>query len=381
MKPRVVYSIGVKFGGGGIGTPAYYGALGLFREGMLQRVLCGAHVPTEIPDDLVRAWGWPSRVLRRLDLYDPIHGMRYLHDVLYDIWAAHHLEPADIFHVWNSFGLRSLRRAHARGMTTVVQRAASHPRWRLRLLREEYARWGRTFRPGLLNVYRSLAELAMGDYILVPSRYAQKTFEAHGFPAERLLWLPFGVNTRRFRPPANRPSRPFRVLYVGTVTIGKGVPYLLQAWAMLGWRDAELWIVGRMARDMKPIIARYRTLPGLRLWGHRADVVPFYQQAHVFAFPSLDEGSALVTYEAMACGLPVITTPHAGAALTDGLEGVIVPIRDPQALAQALEALREDPQRRAEMGRRAREKACQLTWERHQAALVRLYGQLTGTPA
>jgi glycosyltransferase involved in cell wall biosynthesis len=75
----------------------------------------------------------------------------------------------------------------------------------------------------------------------------------------------------------------------------------------------------------------------------RQEVRRHYQWADVFVFPSLCEGSAMVTYEALAAGLPVITTPNAGSVVRDGVDGFIVPIRDAEAIAAKLDLLARDP--------------------------------------
>ena len=372
---RVIYSIGAKFAGGGIGTTAYHGVRGLYRHGMLHRLLCGSFRPTEIPREKIRALGLLSRVLRKLAVYDPSHQLSYVHNILYDAWASRLLTPTEIFHVWGNHGLRSIRRAKAMGMVTVVQWASSHPLHRVQLLREEFARWGLTFRLPKAGLQRSLDEIAQTDYVLIPSGYVRETFRQRGVPEEKLIQIPFGVDVARFHPSGSSHSHPFRILFVGTVTVAKGIIYLLEAWQRLGWRDAELWIAGRLSSEMRFLLTKYVQLPGLRLLGHRPDIPQIYREADVFAFPSIDEGSALVTYEALASGLPVVTTPNAGSVVRNEVEGVIVPIRDVEALVTALERLRMDERLRGEMGRAGRERAKEFTWEQHGKALVRAYQQ------
>ena len=95
-----------------------------------------------------------------------------------------------------------------------------------------------------------------------------------------------------------------------------------------------------------------------------------FQQADVFVLPSLAEGSAEVTYEAIAAGEPVVTTRAAGSIVRDDVEGRIVPGRDPEALADALEQLVEDRSARDRMAHAARERARDYTWERYGERLV-----------
>ncbi len=377
---RVIYSIGAKFAGGGIGTIAYHAACGLYRQGMLYRLLCGSFRPTEIPRGTIRAMGLPSRALRRLAVYDPSRWLSHLHNVLYDVWAFRLLEPGELFHVWGGHGLRSIRRAKALGMLVVVQWASAHPLWRARLLREEYARWGLRFRLPRAGLRRSLTEMEAADYVLIPSEFVRRSFLEQGFPERRLLWIPFGVDTDRFRPSDVGGPRPFRALFIGQVGVRKGVPYLLEAWRRLGWRDAELWIVGRPSVEFARLGGRYKELSGVRWKGYVSDPVALYQQADVFVFPTIEEGSALVTYEAMACGLPVVTTPNAGSVVRDGVEGLIVPIRDVDALAVALDQLRADERLRREMGKAARARVERYTWDRHGDVLAGTYRRIALVP-
>lgn len=368
---EIIYSVGARFAGSGIGATAYHAVRGLQRAGLLRRLLCGSFRPSEIPPERIRAMGWPNRVLRKVAVYDPTGWLSYGHDVLYDIWAARRLEPAALFHVWNNFGLRSLLRAREMGAVTVVERASCHPLYQAEVLAEEYRRWGLIWRHPQPALRRALAEIERADYVLVPSDFARQTFLERGYPAERLLQVPFGVDTERFHPSPEREKGPFRVLYVGQISPNKGVPYLLEAWRRLRWSDSELWLVGRMGHEMKALLRRYHDLAGVRWYGHVADPVALYQQTDVFCFPSLQEGSALVTYEALACGLPVITTPNAGSVVRHGVEGLLVPMRDVEALVQSLQHLRDDAALRRSMGQAARQRAEAYPWERYEDDLAR----------
>jgi glycosyltransferase involved in cell wall biosynthesis len=374
---RVCYSIGVRFAGGGIGNTAYQAVRGLHRHGLELTVLCGSYRRTELPRDRFRALGLTSRILRRAALYDRRRWLTMLHNRLYDRWAASVLPPCDLFHGWGGFCLRSLEASREAGATIVVERASSHPAFQDRLLREEHTRWGLIHAQPRAVLRQAVKELELADYVLIPSDFVRRSFLEAGFAPGRLLQLPFGVDTVRFQPPGSNPppDRPFRVLFVGQLGLQKGVLYLLAAWERLAWPDAQLWLAGRPQRQLAPLLQRYGQLPGVRMLGHVPEPEQLYPQADVFAFPSLQEGSALVTYEALACGLPVITTPNAGSVIQDGLEGHLVPVRDADSLAGKLEELRSRPELRREMGRASRRLAEKHTWElygdRLAEALVR----------
>lgn len=367
---RVVYTIGTKFGGGGFGTTAYHGARAIHAQGMLRRLLCGAYRETEIPASLIRAFGLPDQVLRKLTIYDRSHWMAHLQTIVFDAWAARCLEPADALLVWYKCGLRSMRRAQAMGMVTVGQWGNVHPRQQYDVLADEFARWGLRRRMPRAVLARALAEIERADYLICPTEQARGSFRAEGVPDAKLVTVTNGVDLDHFRPANDQPRRPFRVLFVGQVGFRKGVPYLLQAWQRLGWRDAELTLAGNIDSEIRPLLSRFAALPGVRFPGYVVDPLELYQSADVFVFPSLLEGSAKVNFEALACGLPVVVTPNAGSVARDGEEGYTVPVRDPAALAVALERLRSDERLRREMGSGARLRAESFPWKRHGDALV-----------
>jgi glycosyltransferase involved in cell wall biosynthesis len=123
----------------------------------------------------------------------------------------------------------------------------------------------------------------------------------------------------------------------------------------------------------------------LRPWQdlfHHIDHIPqselaeAFRKADVFVFPTLVEGMPLVVIEAMASGLPVITTPNGpGDIVRDGVDGFLVPPRNVDAIAERLEQLRLDPNLRISMGRAARERALKFTWEYYREKVVQRIGQ------
>lgn len=369
--PRVVYSIGARFAGGGIGSTAYEAVLGLERAGLLERLLCGSQVSSDIPAARIRAMGAPSRLLRKLAAYDQSARVSHWHNLLYDRWARERLPDCDVFHGWNNHCLATLRRARERGALALVERASTHPAHHDAVLAEEHRRWGlaRT-RPGAA-LARAEAELAAADRVLVPSSFVSRTFLERGFPRDKIVEIPFGVDVRRFHPSGGgAEARPFRLLFVGQLGARKGILYVLAAWRRLGWSDAELWIAGREAAGFGRLLRGHRASNGLRWLGVVSDPPPLYREADAFVLPSLEEGSALVTYEALASGLPVVTTAESGSVVRDGVEGFLIPVRDVEVLADRLERLRSDPELRREMGRAARDRALDFTWERYREELV-----------
>jgi glycosyltransferase involved in cell wall biosynthesis len=371
---QVLYSIGSRFAGPGIGTTALHAVRGLERHGLLRRVLCGSASPSDVPNGKVRRMGLVDQGMRWLASRTHSPRLWLWQAELFDAWAATQAQEGDLLHVWAGYGLRTLSRSRSLGCPGVVERASTHPRWQARVLREEYGRWGIRWAQPEAALARADAEIAAAGFVLIPSPHVRHTFLQAGVPESRLLEVPFGVDTQRFRPSPTS-DHPFRALFVGSLGVRKGLPYLLEAWQSLGWRDAELEIVGRPDATWRAVLDRAGQVPGVRVTSFTPDLREVYGRADVFVFPSIEEGSALVTYEALASGLPVIATLEAGSVVRDGVEGRLVPARDSGALATAMDTLRaadRSPYRRA-----ARARAEEFTWERYGDALASTYLALT----
>jgi alpha-maltose-1-phosphate synthase len=217
---------------------------------------------------------------------------------------------------------------------------------------------------------RKEQEIQLADRIFVASSVVQQSLLDAGVAPEKISVIPFGSPHDYFHPQPKE-DRTFRALFVGRVGPRKGVHYLLQAWQHLQLPKAELLCVG-INEFPESWLAQYRNcfqyIPSVP----HTSLNQYYSSANVFVFPSLVEGLALVLLEAMACGIPVITTTHSGGSdiITDGIEGFIIPIRDVDALKEKLEWCYSHPQEIAEMGRAARRKAEILTWELYRKRLA-----------
>jgi glycosyltransferase involved in cell wall biosynthesis len=253
-----------------------------------------------------------------------------------------------------------LRAARAIGAVTVLDAASAHERF-----------WAVFEAEGIRLTNRItdavVAERELADVILAPSEYVADCLIEHGVPDERILLVPYGVDAERFAPLVRREDNLFRVLFVGSSAIRKGLPYLLKAWAELDLPDSELVVAGGTdLGDRRGLNGRCRFLGQVP----SAGVADWYSQSDVFVLPSLAEGSALVTYEAMAAGLPVVTTPNAGSVLEDGVHGFLVPPRDVAALRERIRELYEDPGRRRELGRAGRDLILSRYTSKHYRARI-----------
>ena len=221
---------------------------------------------------------------------------------------------------------------------------------------------------------RKDAELHQADLVIVASSFTLRTLEHAPDFSGSVVMIPYGA-PRLDSPPPPRAigarNAPLRALFVGSLGQRKGLSYLFDAVRSLG-SSVELTVIG--ARPLTPCPALDRQLASVR-WipscSHR-EVLAEMAAHDVFVFPSLFEGFGLVLLEAMAMGLPIITTPNTAGPdlITDGVEGFIVPIRSSAAIAERLDLLRRNPDLRADMSERAQLRAREFTWEQYGESLA-----------
>ena len=299
-------------------------------------------------------------------------------DEIFDRWVAAHIrrERPRIVVGHDSSTLLSFRAARDVGAVTVLNQVTGHIEAALRLFREEAER-APEFAEGLAVppawiIERCRREALEADRVLVPSDYVRATLVERGTPPERIAVLPYGVDIERFRPQPRRDRGTFRLLFVGNLSQRKGIKYLLDAVRRLNLPNAEVLLVGRIvgsASALAPYADLFRHVPHVPYH----EVHRLYADADLFVYPSLHEGSAFATYEALASGLPVIATPNTGSVVRDGLDGYLVPPRDVDALMSRIDELYRDPARRAAMGASARRRAEEFTWGAYRERLASLF--------
>lgn len=257
--------------------------------------------------------------------------------------------------------LEQLRAARSRGLWTAVEQNIAAREIVDRLAREEQERFPAWKMPAAQTTFaeaygaREKAEWAEADLIVCPSDFVRQTVAESGGPVDRCVIVPYGIDTRFQIPVRNRQLGPLRVLTIGAVGLRKGSPYVLEA-ARRMRGQAVFRMVGSgtvppaAGAGLEGVVEFTGPIP-------RLEIIAQYAWADVFLLPSLCEGSATVIYEALAAGLPVITTPNSGSVVRDGIDGFVVPIRDVDAIARSVRLLHDDRARLFEMSHNARFRA------------------------
>lgn len=219
-------------------------------------------------------------------------------------------------------------------------------------------------------------ESSLADEILVASSYTKKTLIENGVSENKITVVPYGV---KINPDVNnnyvKPGAVFRFIYVGSMIQRKGIYDLLKAFDKIESKNVELVLCGRGFIDNNLLKEFKRNNIIVKTDLSNDALFKELRNANVFVLPSLSEGFAHVILEAMAAGLPVITTPNTcGPDIIDeGKDGFIVPIRDAEILRQKIEWCIENPQSVSIMGDAAKNKAQQYTWERFDQNVIQFY--------
>ena len=222
-------------------------------------------------------------------------------------------------------------------------------------------------------------ELELADTVVVPSTFVKKTLEMYPGSKKKIVVNPFGVPANISAPRTlTVPGQPLRVLYVGSLTQRKGISYLFEAIEKAG-KAVTLTVIGRKVGQSQALdreCEKHRWIASLP----HGEILAEMRRHDVFVFPSLFEGLALVTGEAISQGLPVITTPNSGGTdiLRDGVDGFIVPIRDAEAITARLLQLYDDRMLLQRMSDAAREGAARLDWRGSKARTVSLVREAIG---
>jgi glycosyltransferase involved in cell wall biosynthesis len=275
-----------------------------------------------------------------------------------------------------------IRVVRQQGGVAALNFVNSHPEEHNRYLRELAGLRGKHHEivPDWI-VSRVQREIETAHLVLAPSRFVASQLLRSGVQNNRVVVVPYGVDLRAFTPDPRREEqteRPLNCLYLGQISHRKGIPVLLDAARRCARLRVRFSLVGPLVSpevlDRMPANVTYEGA------AHPAGVPEAMRRADLFILPTLEDAFALVVLEAMASGLPVVTTQHAGSSeyIDHGQDGLVVQPGDAVALAESVRQLVEDRAIRLRIGEAARHKVrSSHSWESYGEAVFRC---LSGRP-
>jgi alpha-maltose-1-phosphate synthase len=364
----------------------------LQRRGHLRRIYSTwpwARLKREgLPRELVRTFPLvhtAGYMLGRTKLYTPAVASWFneWNSKSFDRWLRWQIEPCDALIAISGAGLTAGPKVQERGGKFICDRGSTHQRFQDEVMAEEYRRWGVEGEvPPAHIVQREEAIYAVADAITVPSQVARRSFVAMRIAAEKVHVIPYGVRLDKFVRRESPAADTFEVLFAGQVSLRKGIPYLLEAFAKLSHPKKRLTVIGSVQDDMRGLLGRLPT-ESVEFLGSipQGELAARMSRSHVLVLPSVEEGLALVQGQAMACGCPVIATTATGAEdlFTDGVEGFIVADRDVEAITGRMQELSDDPDLRERMSAAGLERVKTLGgWDTYGDRWDDLLHRLTG---
>src|SRR5260370_17792585 len=311
--------------------------------------------------------------------------MNYWNTLTFDRWTNSQIELCDAFIAISGAGLLSGHKVQTNGGRFICDRGSTHQRYQENIVAEEYRRWN--LPQPLSKPHITIREekiYALADAITVPSTVAKRSFIAMGIAAEKVHIIPYGVRLDHFTLTEDPPQNSFEVLFAGQVSLRKGIPYLLQAFARLKHPNKRLTIAGAIQDDIRTLLS---TLPtdNVVFTGPlpQSQLARQMSASHLLVLPSIEEGLALVQGQTMACGHPVLATTATAAEdrFTDGQQGFIVPDRHLDALTQRMQQIADDPTLQRKLSEAALLRVKTLGgWDQYGEIWDRLLHQLTAKP-
>lgn len=251
---------------------------------------------------------------------------RFRLHLLFDRWVKSQLRPGQHLLTSFSFANAAMKWVRQHGGKTFNDAENSHPRVFWDLLVEEQRRWNSPYPPVAAFYNKRCREtVELSDYVFASSTFVRDSFVKEGMEADRTFVYTLPQNLDWFKPPDNpRPaSRPLTLLNTGALCLRKGTPDLLEAFRLIRQKEpaAVLRLSQAVRDDAREVLRRHADLPidwaphlNLGVEEERKRYVERFQSSDIFVFPSIEDGFAIVVAEALACGLPVITTRNTGAS-------------------------------------------------------------------
>lgn len=348
---RALYSFPDRIGKPGIGVTAWHQVRETARRGVDVTLYCtslGAELPANVTVVETLSVGGrrvPHRALGVERAY------RY-HDLRVSAALRRMGRTIDLVHCWPRATLRTARAAAALGIPCLREVPNTHTAHAVEVVARETAALGleparrHSHTVGRQAIEREELEYECASGLLVPSEYSLETFVARGIAREKLILHRYGYAPDRFyaAPGEPRADGPLTAIFVGRCEPRKGVHHALRAWHDSGAASSggRLVICGAFEPGYRELLEPLLAHPSVEVTGFAADPASLMRESDILLLPSLEEGSALVTYEAQACGCVLVVSEAAGARCRDGVEGLVHPPGDLEALTEHLRRLQAD---------------------------------------
>jgi glycosyltransferase involved in cell wall biosynthesis len=384
--PHVLYSFPGAIGRPGIGTTAYHQVQGIVDQGVRVTLYCtSVDRPVAGAEEVVTTLSVAGRRVPHRAL--GVQRAYAYHDWRVARRLAARRDDIDLVHCWPGAVLRTARAARATGVRSLREVINTHTGWGFERVARETAALGMPLPRGHAHSYdarkleREEAEFRAVDLLSAQSEFSKSTFVEKGFAPDRLAVHQNGYDAARFHPdPAPRdPDRPLTAIFVGRAEPRKGVHHALRAWIDSGAGERGRFVLcGDFVPGYREALGALLDHPSVEALGYVDDVAGLMRSADLFVLASVEEGSALVTYEAQASGCVPLVSDATGARVVHRRDGLVHRAGDSGMLAEHMALVDRDRELLARLRAGTLAAIPGLTWERGAEELIGVYERCLG---
>lgn len=383
---------------------SYHVAKNLLELGLLKKFITSSYVASPLMQRMAGATFFNKRFLKGLQaphveshwryelrelVYRKLRGkdkgfeeLVYRRDQEFDRYVSRIIRSLHPAAFWGFQGScrDTLKACKQHGIFSFCELATAHVTSAIKILEEE-ARLQPEWADSINNMYfpefalkRLEEEPFMADRVVAASEFTKQTLLDAGIDESKIVKLPLGFDLGHIAYAEKKgiSGRPLSLLYAGTVTQRKGISYLLEAMKQFSVKDVQLSIYGNIEGSGEAF-RKHKGTVEFKGPVSQAELFSLYRNYDALVLPTIFEGFGLVVVEALAAGLPVITTANSIGpdVISNGRNGRLVPIRDVAALAGAISWLRGlSDTEYAGVSAQARASAMSYTWEKHRNQLA-----------
>ncbi len=276
-------------------------------------------------------------------------------------------KSADIIYIWPSFSVDLIKKIKSRGQIVVIENINCHQQTVKQILDQEYKLLGikNPNRITTAEIENETEVLSICDFVFSPSPQVTLSLQKAGISEKKILTVSYGLKQEHrlpFSPPENK-NRPFTAIFVGRVGIRKGVHLLLDYWVSANI-EGTLKIIGAVEPEFDKIMDTYNDHANIEFIDFTDNLAKYYSSADLFILPSLEEGSPLVTYQAIGAGLPALVSPMGGeGVIRHGIDGYIIPPHDKNIWVKHIREIATSPSLCKNLSKASHERSQEFLWQ------------------
>lgn len=381
-KITVVYSFYGRVGKPGIASIAY-NQLKYLANQPLKIVVTAPSIFKKLPDAIsaieTMKIGFFKIPLKNILGFD----VRCIHDLITASYLLINRNKIDLIHCWPGPNLITLKMARLLKIPSVIERPNSHTVSAINVVKKEYEKLGiepdkkNTHMNASKRVKKEIASFAIADYLLCPSSFVYNSHLKMGDPESKLIQYQYGYDDTFFKQSpvvAEKHHQGLKLIYVGSVDPRKGLHYGLEAWfKSTAYETGTFTIVGKFEEKYRNYLDKYLHDKRVNIIGFSDRVHELMKECDALLLPTIEEGSALVTYEAQACGCALLVSNASGAICEHRTHGLIHNVGDVEEITTHINIINSDKDFLVKLKMNALKNARGLSWMYSANKLSEIY--------